>query len=205
MSTVSSRITAIARSMRATISSCSCCRMAELHAVPICYGTSPKERRPMAADDIDRYLDAANRSNTSRSYQGAVRHFEVEWGGFLPATPDSVARYLAHYADSLAINTLKQRLAALAKWHNEQGFADPTKAPIVRKVLKGIRTLHPTQEKQARPIQLEQLRTLVDWLDSRIADDGIGPTSLRYRRDKALVLLGFWRGFRGDELTRLCI
>ncbi|MRW91831.1 tyrosine-type recombinase/integrase [Duganella sp. FT80W] len=159
----------------------------------------------MDTDDIDRYLDAANRSNTNRSYQGALRHFEVEWGGFLPATPDSVARYLAHYADSLAINTLQQRLAALAKWHNEQGFADPTKAPIVRKVLKGIRTLHPAQEKQARPIQLEQLRSLVDWLDSQIADVGIGPASLRYRRDKALVLLGFWRGFRGDELTRLCI
>lgn len=28
-------------------------------------------------------------------------------------------------------------------------------------------------------------------------------TELRHTRDKALLLLGFWRGFRGDELTRL--
>jgi len=26
---------------------------------------------------------------------------------------------------------------------------------------------------------------------------------MRHRRDIALVLIGFWRGFRGDELARL--
>lgn len=44
---------------------------------------------------LDRYFDAATRENTRRRYQSAVRHFEVEWGGHLPATADSVARYLA--------------------------------------------------------------------------------------------------------------
>ncbi|TFW20098.1 site-specific integrase [Duganella callida] len=151
---------------------------------------------------IERYLHASERANTRRSYQGAVRHFEVEWGGFLPATADSIASYLAHYADTLAINTLQQRLAALAQWHADQGFADPTKSPLVRKVLKGIRTLHPAQEKQARPLQLEQLRAVVNWLDAAAA--GAEPAAkLRHLRDKALLLLGFWRGFRGDELTRL--
>ena len=32
----------------------------------------------------------------------------------------------------------KKRLAALAQWHQQQGFPDPTKAPVVRQVLKGI-------------------------------------------------------------------
>ena len=45
--------------------------------------------------DIDRYLQAATRYHTRRSYQSAIRHFEQEWGGFLPASADSVARYLA--------------------------------------------------------------------------------------------------------------
>jgi hypothetical protein len=54
-------------------------------------------------------------------------------GGFLPATADSVARYLADHAESLSLNTLKQRLAALATWHKEQAFVDPTKAPLVKK------------------------------------------------------------------------
>lgn len=89
-------------------------------------------------NDVGVYLAAATRENTRRSYQGAVRHFEVEWGGFLPATANSLARYLAHYAGSLAVNTLQQRMAALAQWHIDQGFPDPTKSPVVRKVLKGF-------------------------------------------------------------------
>lgn len=160
----------------------------------------------MATKEIDAYINAATRENTRRSYQAAVRHFEVEWGGFLPTTADSLARYLAHYAESLAINTLQQRLAALAQWHLDQGFPDPSKAPIVRKVLKGIRTLHPAQEKRARPLQLEQINQVANWLDiaiERAAAAGLRGEQLRHTRDRALLLLGFWRGFRGDELTRL--
>lgn len=155
---------------------------------------------------LDRYLEAATRENTRRSYASAVRHFEVEWGGHLPATADNVARYLAEYAGQLATNTLKQRLAALAQWHTEQGFVDPTKAPLVRKVLKGIQTLHPSVEKQAEPLQLTRLAQVDDWLGTAIAaarerDDCAD--ALRLRRDRALILLGFWRGFRGDELIRV--
>lgn len=157
---------------------------------------------------LDQYVDAATRANTRQSYRAAVRHFEVEWGGFLPATADSIARYLADHAGTLAINTLRQRLAALAQWHIEQGFPDPTKAPVVRKVFRGIRALHPAQEKQAKPLQLDLLAQVTEWLDAAI---GVARTQrnrgdeLRYLRNKALLLLGFWRGFRGDELTRLRI
>jgi hypothetical protein len=63
---------------------------------------------------IDDYIHAATRDNTRQSYRSAIRRFEVDWGGFLPATADSVARYLVDHAETLAINTLRQRLAALA-------------------------------------------------------------------------------------------
>lgn len=155
---------------------------------------------------IDDYIRAATRDNTRRSYQAAVRHFEVEWGGFLPATADSIARYLADNAETLSINTLRQRLAALGQWHLDQGFPDPTKAPVVRKVFKGIRALHPALEKRARPLQLEQLDKVSEWLDQVIADAAASRNHavlLRHLRNKALLLLGFWRGFRCDELTRL--
>ena len=66
-------------------------------------------------NDLDRYLSAAIRDNTRRSYRAAIEHFEVTWGGFLPATSDSVARYLVAYAGVLSINTLKLRLSALAQ------------------------------------------------------------------------------------------
>ncbi len=157
---------------------------------------------------LDRYIAAATRDNTRQSYRSAIRHFEVEWGGFLPATADSVARYLVDHAETLAVNTLRQRLAALAQWHIDQGFPDPTKAPVVRKVFRGIQALHPAQEKRAKPLQLEQLDQVTQALDAALAAARPRPgggADLRPLRDKALLLLGFWRGFRGDELTRLRI
>jgi hypothetical protein len=107
--------------------------------------------------NIERYVAAATRENTRRSYQSAIRHFEVEWGGFLPASADAVARYLADHAQTLSVNTLRGT-GAMA-----QGFPDPTKTPHVRKVLKGIATLHPATEKRAKPLQLAQLERLAAW------------------------------------------
>ncbi|MFJ5282750.1 site-specific integrase [Pseudomonas sp. NPDC088429] len=154
----------------------------------------------------DRYLQAGTRENTRRSYRAAIEHFEVTWGGFLPATGDGIVRYLAEYADKHTINTLKQRLAALAQWHITQGFPDPTKTPTVKQMIKGIRTLHPAQEKQAAPLLLLHLEQAVSWLEREAdlaAERGDYRNVMRHRRDIALVLIGFWRGFRGDELARL--
>lgn len=155
---------------------------------------------------LDQYIEAATRHSTRQSYRAAIEHFEVQWKGMLPATADGVARYLAEYADTLAVSTLRQRLAALAQWHNEQGFPDPTKAPIVRQAMRGIRALHPAQEKQARPLQLDELERVVGALDRAVAAARLGNDragELRNLRDKSLILLGFWRGFRSDELCRL--
>lgn len=155
---------------------------------------------------VDEFINASERSNTRRSYAAAVQHFEVEWKGFLPATSDSVARYLADYAASLSNNTLRQRLAALSRWHTDQGFADPTKAPVVRKVLKGIRAVHHAIEKRARPLELEQLQQVDTWLERAIVEArqrGDQANLLKHTRDRALILFGFWRGFRSDELSRL--
>lgn len=159
-------------------------------------------------NEADRYLQAATRQNTRKSYKAAVEHFEVTWGGFLPATGESVVRYLAEYASQHAFSTLKQRLAALAQWHVSQGFADPTKSPTVRQVLKGIRALHPAQQKQASPLLLQHLRQAVDWHEAQANNAhqrGDIKALMRHRRDIALLLVGFWRGFRGDELARLAV
>lgn len=157
---------------------------------------------------VDRYLHAATREHTRRSYQSAVEHFEVQWGGVLPTTAAELARYLAHYADSLAISTLKQRIAALSSWHQTQGFADPTKALMIRQLLKGIRELHPAKTKQAKPLQLAILEQVIRYLEQQEAkaiESGEQHRLLRVARDKALILMGFWRAFRSDEISRLQI
>lgn len=152
------------------------------------------------------YLRAGTRENTRKSYRAAVEHFEVTWGGYLPATGDAIVRYLAEYAGQHSLSTLKQRLAALAQWHISQGFPDPTKTPDVRRVLKGIRAVHPAQVKQAAPLLLKHLEQAIDWLEreaSAAYAAGNHKAVMRHRRSIALVLIGFWRGFRGDELARL--
>lgn len=155
---------------------------------------------------VENYLHAATRANTRQAYESALRHFEVEWGGLLPTSPDSVARYLAEFGAVLSISTLRQRLAALASWHQEHGFADPTKAPVVRKVLRGVQEIHPGEQKRAAPLQIEQLTRIDSQLANSIVrarDVGDRTAVLRDTRDRSLFLLGFWRGFRGDELSRL--
>ena len=160
----------------------------------------------MPSHSLETYLQAAQRKNTQRSYASAVRHFEITWGGLLPATTDNVARYLVAYATALSINTLRQRLAALSHWHRAHGFSDPTVAPVVKTALKGKQALHPAREKRAEPLQLTAVARVSDWLDAAMAAAelrGDGADALRCRRDRAMLLLGFWRGFRVDELVSL--
>lgn len=119
-----------------------------------------------------------------------------------------MARYLADHAELLSANTLRQRLAALGQWHINQGFPDPTKAPIVRNVLRGIRASHPSQEKQAKPLllaEVEQVATSLSSFAAQAQEKGDRSLSLRLKRNNALLLIGFWRGFRADELTRLAV
>lgn len=157
---------------------------------------------------LDHYLDAATRENTRSSYAAARRHFEEEWGGCLPASAEAIARYLAHYAPTLSTNTLRHRLAALSRWHAEHGFHDPTRDPLIRQTLRGIRAVHGRPEKRATPLQLDQLAAAVAALDRALLGAEASndrAAALRAARDRALLLLGFWRGFRGDELVRLAI
>lgn len=117
----------------------------------------------------------------------------IDRGGFLPACADSIARYLADHAGLLSVNTLRSRLAALAK------------TPHVRKILKGIAALHPATETRGKPLQLAQLERLTAWLGEQIADAmamGHARGNITHVRNTARVLPGLWRGFRADELSR---
>jgi integrase len=124
----------------------------------------------------------------------------------LPSTADAISRYLADQAATLAINTLRLRLAALSRWHTDQGFPDPTKSALVRQVLKGIRSVHAAPEKRARPLELAVLQQVDQWLGAAIGNaqqSGDRSALLRHTRNRSLMLLGFWRGFRSDELVNL--
>jgi integrase len=99
-------------------------------------------------------------------------------------------------------NTLRTHLAAQAQWHQQHGFDDPTKASRVRDVLRGIQALHPLPIKQAEALQLQRLEACIEGLGEQMTSDQ-SAVRLRAARDQALILIGFWRALRGDELFRL--
>ena len=87
-------------------------------------------------------------------------------------------------------------------------YAGSDEIPAGEKVLRGIRATHPTQVKQAKPLQLAQLEQLDGWLLQQISiatEQNHQALLLKCLRDRALLLIGFWRGFRSDELSRLQI
>ena len=106
-----------------------------------------------------------------RRYAQAVEHFETEWGGVLPASSESVVRYLAAYGAQLSSNTLRTHLAALAQWQQQYGFDDPTKASRVRDVLRGIQALHPQPRIELqfsnRPVDLAREKGAFPKFDAR--------------------------------------
>lgn len=156
------------------------------------------------SDSAERYLQLARRASTSRRYAQAIEHFERAWGGLLPASSESVVRYLSAYGALLSSRTLRVHLAALAQWHSAHGFADPTKSARVRDVLRGIQAEHPQPMQQAEALVLQDLEACVASLEEAMLSTE-NAVCLRAARDRALLLLGFWRAFRGDELCRLQI
>lgn len=158
--------------------------------------------------DIEHYIQSATRENTRRAYRQAIERFEVEWGGFLPTTPDQVAEYLFAQRESLSINTLRLHLSALSEWHTSQGFPDPTKTPRVKKLFKGIRLQHPQQEKRARPLMLDTLERVIASIEKDLVSNeaATNPALVgKLLRNRALILLSFWRAFRSDEICRMQI
>ncbi len=143
-------------------------------------------------EEVSALVTASLSEATRRAYLSDLAHFEA-WGGSLPASPEAVAAYLAAHARSLSPATLARRVATLSKAHEARGLPNPCRVEVVRAVLRGIRRTVGTAQRQARPLLRDDLFLVLD----RMGD------SLRDRRDRALLLLGFAGGFRRSELTGL--
>lgn len=173
---------------------------------------------------MDFYREAGKSENSERTYTSNIKHYRNDFGGVLPATSESVLRYIATYAKTLKVSTLRQRLSALSKWHKEKGFVDPTAIGVVKETLKGIAKHHQGMTKQAYPLTFKHLLAICDRLEAEKKDaieawnaacasyatgaparrDAEGAI-LRTHRDLALILLGFWQAFRSDELSRVTV
>jgi integrase len=160
---------------------------------------------------VEALREAGLRQNTLRAADGAVRHFEETFGGLLPASPTSMADYIAFsLEEGLAVSTVGQRVSLLGTWHEEMGYPNPNQDSLVKTVLKGARSRYRKAPRKATPLTRDHLVRIVQACDdaivaaSRIDDPKQSVAMSRTAgRDKAFFLLGFWCAFRSDELVNL--
>src|SRR5215471_17204560 len=129
---------------------------------------------------IARYVRDSLAENTRRAYQSDLRHFEL-WSGSLPASPETIAAYLAAHADRLSVTTLIRRLASLSKAHQARGFSNPVRTELVRATLRGIKRKRRRTQLQAKPLLRDDLLLVLDAMGNGLKD----------LRDRALLLVGF--------------
>lgn len=115
--------------------------------------------------------------------------------GSLPASPASVAGYLAALAERrLKPSTIGRRLAAIKYAHSISGHPDPTSDRNVRAVHRGVRRRLGTRPDQKHPATAKAIAAMI----RKIPSD-----TLAGRRDRALLLLGFAGALRRSELVAL--
>jgi integrase len=150
-----------------------------------------------ALDQVREYIRASKAENTLRGYQSDWWHFrawcESHGLGPLPASPETVAAYIAECAGRLKVGSIQRRLNAIAEAHKAVGVESPTHNAIVANTMKGIRRSLGTAPAQKAPALTADIRAMLDSTDAGI----IGA------RDRALVLLGFAGAFRRSELVSL--
>lgn len=145
------------------------------------------------------YFASARSDNTRRAY-------EADWAKFCawcaehraspcPAMPETIALFLAALAErGQRITTIRRSLAAISVAHQAQGAEPlPTRAAVVRDVLKGIARTRGVPPKRAPALEPRELSAMLATL----------PQDLRGIRDRALLTVGFAGAFRRAALVSL--
>jgi site-specific recombinase XerD len=111
----------------------------------------------------------------------------------LPASPETVAAYLAAEAQTAKPSTIGRRVAAIRYAHKLAGVETPTDAEGVKATMRGIRrTFGGARNKKAPAVAGKMLGMVA-----------AAPEGLAGLRDRALLLVGFAGAFRRSELVAL--
>jgi integrase len=164
--------------------------------------TSPVLSVKELAEKASLYARSAKAPSTLRAYRSDWLQFE-SWCRLhrlqsLPASPETVALYIADIASNHAVATITRRLCSITERHRASGFANsPAKAHhlVVSETIKGIRRVFGTGQKGKSPLLTPDIRRIVSSCPS-------GP---RGDRDKLLILIGFAGAFRRSELAHMRI
>lgn len=156
----------------------------------------PQEMRARWQKAIERLADAYAPS-TLRGYTHTFATFE-SWclskhAEFLPAEPETVARYLEYRSHDLRPPTLGHVATYIGRVHRLAGYRDPTVAIDVFLALRRAGRRYPHRPRQALGLISEKLQAMAEGC-------GNDPAGLR---DRALMWVGFESLCRGSEIAAL--
>ncbi len=146
----------------------------------------------MLPNGVREFLAESISDNSRRAYSSDLAKF-LKWGGRLPSDPIVIASYLADHGKTHAVSTLRRWVASLSKAHSSAGHPDPTRLEPARSTLRGICRSRKERTSCAMPLLKDDLFAVL----------GVIGNTVRDRRDRSLLLVGFAAGFRRSELTGL--
>jgi len=139
------------------------------------------------------YIHAAKSPATLRAYRTDFEDFtlfcKVHNLPYLPATPTTVALYIADRAGSLRSATITRRLTSITKAHQTAGFEESPSSShhfVVSETLKGIRRSIGTAQEGKAPLLTSDIRRIVAYCLETLSS----------LRDRALILVGYASAFR---------
>jgi integrase len=177
---------------------------------PVSAATEPARTlatvQPDLSEELRRTAAQATAFAANAQAHNTTRAYRADWADWttwcsdrdlvaLPAAPETVALYLTDLIGrGRKPATLARRLVAIAKAHELAGHdPSPTSSAKVRTVWAGIRRTVGTAQTGKAAVLVEDLRAMLAAL----------PSSLRGKRDRALLLIGFAGAFRRAELVSL--
>jgi integrase len=157
----------------------------------------PSARAAVAMAKAKTYQDAADAPATLRAYASDLKNYEA-WCArhgmtALPATPEVVGAYLAAAGEGYAMQTLRRRVAAIARASGVAGHPLDTKHPAIRETLRGIGRTHGSRGRRSAALTTSELKKLSSACEPGLAGD----------RDRAMLLVAFAGALRRSELVAL--
>ncbi len=117
------------------------------------------------ADRASEFIHQSKAKNTIRAYRADWAHFEswckAHGQTWLPASPETVALYVADLSATHKAAAITRRLSAISQAHQIAGMETPTKAAKVRLVLAGIRRSKGTAAAAKTPVLVDDLKRMV--------------------------------------------
>ena len=160
------------------------------------------------ADAATEYARGAKSKNTRRAYASDLRDFDAFCRAHgvdsLPATPQTVALYLTHLASGVpasSVATIRRRMVSIAQAHKKALLGgvtppNPVADPHVREIVQGITRSLGTAQRKKTALTADHLPSVILTMDT---------TTIKGKRNKAIVLLTFFCAARRSEIAALDI